>query len=149
MDYNLETRKQGTIKYKRLPRWTFFVVKPVLGGLQERPRAIPTLSFRLQEPSRALQEASKRLSDGFRVEDAMRIPFWIYFGLQKETLGLQKSRKSFILSMYFYGFPIFSSVRFGCKFWDPPGHLLGSHVAPRQLETSLLGALGPAKSRSQ
>jgi len=43
--------------------------------LQEGPRVIPTTSFRLQEVSRALQEALKRLSEGFCVEDAMGNPF--------------------------------------------------------------------------
>ena len=37
----------------------------------------------------------------------------------------------------------------GPRFWDPPGLRLGGYLAPRQCETSLLGALGLAKSRFQ
>ena len=52
---------------------------------QERPKAAQErfqLCFcRLQEPPRALQEASKRLSRGFRVEDAIQIPFGTHLGL--------------------------------------------------------------------
>ena len=48
---------------------------------------IPNYFFRLQEPPRALQEASKRLLDAFRVEDAIRTPFWTHFWLPKETPG--------------------------------------------------------------
>ena len=61
------------------PILDFFLLKPVLRGLQERPRAIPRLLFSALKVPRALQEASKRLSEGFRVEDAIRIPFVIYF----------------------------------------------------------------------
>ena len=68
------------------PFWASFLLKTVLGGLQERPRAIPTSFFRLQERPRALQEASKRLSEGFRVDDAIRTPFWTHLLLTQENL---------------------------------------------------------------
>ena len=64
--------------------------------------SIPRGPKRLQE---AFQEASKMLSDGFRVEDAIRIAFGTHFGLQKESLGLQKSRKSCVLCMSFVMLP--------------------------------------------
>ena len=70
--------------------------------LQRRPRAAQErfqLCFcRLQELPRALQEASKRFSRGFRVEDAIRIPFGTHFGLQKESPGRQQSLESLQLS---------------------------------------------------
>ena len=58
-----------------------FLLKVVLGGLHERPRAIPTLCFGSNNAPRALQEASKRLPEGFRVEDAIRVQFLTYFWL--------------------------------------------------------------------
>ena len=48
-------------------------------ALQERPRATPTTFFRFQESPRALQEALKRLFEGFRVEDATGNQFWTRF----------------------------------------------------------------------
>ena len=57
--------------------------------LERPPRAAKSDSnfvFRLQEPPRALQEGSKTLSEGIRVEDAIRIPFWTHFWLEEETL---------------------------------------------------------------
>ena len=72
-DYPLRPSSQDPKGGYRAPR-----------GLKSAPRAIPTLFFRLQESPRAIQEASKRLSEGFRVEDAIRISFWTYFCLPKE-----------------------------------------------------------------
>ena len=54
----------------------------ILGG-QER---FQYYFFRLQEAPRALQEASKRLSEGFRVDDAIRTPFWTHLLLTQENL---------------------------------------------------------------
>ena len=68
------------------PILDLFLLTSVLRGLQEQPRAVPTLFFRFQEPPRALQEGSKTLSEGIRVEDTIRIPFWTHFWLGKESL---------------------------------------------------------------
>ena len=105
--------------------------------------------FRPQEPPRALQEASKRPSEGFRVEDAIRTPFWTHFGPQKKSSGPQKSKKNLGKTMLFKEIAIFSSDRFWTSIWDPPGLRLGAHLAPRHAETDLPGALGPSKSRFQ
>ena len=80
LDPNLEPQKAWLLNIAGAPFWILFLLKPVLRGLQERPRAIPTLFFRLQEPPRALQEALKRLFDSFRVEDATGNEFWTRFG---------------------------------------------------------------------
>ena len=105
--------------------------------------------FRLQEPPRALQEASKRLSEGFRVEDAIRIPFWTHFWLQKESLGANKSLKSLQPSLKIKVLLFSALIVFGPRF----GTLLGSFWEgiwpPGNAETSLLGGLGPSKSRFQ
>ena len=49
----------------------------------------------------------------------------------------------------FCGFHVFSSIRFWNQFWDLWDFLLVANLAPRPFETGLLGALGPAKSRSR
>ena len=51
--------------------------------------------------------------------------------------------------MFFVVFTFSACFGFGayvCTIWDP---LLDVHLAPRPFETGLLGALGPAKSRSR
>ena len=73
------TRSQGSN--------TSWVLKSRLDAPLGRPRAAPQLFFRLQEPPRALQEAPKSDSEAFRVEDAIRIPFWTHFWPPKETPG--------------------------------------------------------------
>ena len=40
-------------------------------------------------------------------------------------------------------------IPFRGKFWDLPGYFLAIDLAPRPSKTGLLGALGPAKSRSR
>ena len=105
--------------------------------------------FRLRRVPRALQEASKRLSEGFRVEDAIRTPFWSHFGLTKKTLGPQKSRKSYGRYAFFEMFTFSACFGFGTSFWTFWDPLLDVDLAPRPFETGLLGARGPAKSRSR
>ena len=102
-----------------------------------RPRAIPTLFFRLQEPPRARQEASKRLSEGFRVEDTIRIPFWSYFWLEKESPRHEKSRKSFGVSTFFKVSPFLAGAAFGPRFWTLLASLLGAFCPPRWLKPLL------------
>ena len=126
---------------------------PIIGNRSPgHPRAvqepIPILVVRLQERPRALQEGSKRLSEGFRVEDAIRNPFWTHFWHQKESSGLKKIIKILATVGDFSGFAIFSLDRFRTSFFDLPGLLLGGYLASRQAETGLLGGLGPSKSRS-
>ena len=74
--------------FPMLPRSnTSWVLKSRLDAPLGRPRAAPQLFFRLQEPPRALQEAPKSDSEAFRVEDAIRTPFWTHFWPPKETPG--------------------------------------------------------------
>ena len=117
------------------PRW----LKPVFNCSWSGQEPIHMIFFRLQEPPRALQEASKRLSEGFRVEYANRTPFWTHFWLQKES-PTQKYE--------FYDFVIFTLDHFRTSIWDPPGLLSGDHLAPKIAETGLQGPLVPSKSRS-
>ena len=51
--------------------------------------------------------------------------------------------------MVFEDIIIFSSDRFRTSIWDPPGLFLGGYLTPKMAETSLQGALGPAKGRFQ
>ena len=97
--------------------------------------------FQLRKAPRALQEAPKRLSDAFRVEDAIRSPFWTDFGLQNEPLGPYKARNFVIHSSNFKVLHVSARIAFGPRF----GLLLG--LFRGAAETNLLGALGPAKSR--
>ena len=96
------------------------MLKPVLRGLQERPRAIPTLFFRLQEAPRALQEASKRLPRGILRPSASKIRFGAHsepiLSSTKETLGPYKSSKSFVLCSSFVVLPFSARIAFGPRF---------------------------------
>ena len=80
---------------------------------------IPYYFFSLQERLRALQEASKRLSEGFRVEDAIRTPFGTHFGLQKVSPGTSKINEFCETFIKFQGFAIFRLDRFRTSIWDP------------------------------
>ena len=78
----------------------FYVgVFSALRAVQDGPRAIPNYFFWLQERPRALQETAKRLSEGFRVEDAIRNPFGTHFWHQKESSGPKQPLKSLQLSV--------------------------------------------------
>ena len=114
----------------------------------DRPRAIPTLFLRLQEPPRALQEASKRLSEGFRVEDAIWTQLGFHFWLRKKSRGPQKSKKSNGKSTFFVVFTFSARFGLGASFWTLSDWLLAAHFASRPFDTGVLGALEPAKSRS-
>ena len=137
----------------------FYVgVFSALRAVQDGPRAISSYFFSLQECSRALQEGFKRLSEGFRVEDAIRNPFWTHFWLQKESSGPQKSLKSLQLSVIVVLSPFSAWTAFGLRFWTllgsfciwPPGKLKTvSSVAsdrPRADPQLLFG--GPEASKS-
>ena len=63
-----------------------------------------------------LQEASKRLSDGFRVEDAIRTPFGTDFWLQIESLGPKKSLKSLQRSSKYKVLLFSALIVFGPRF---------------------------------
>ena len=68
-------KKYGSKVFFGVPFWTFFfLLKPVLGGVQERPRAFPSLFF----GSKSLQERSKRLPRRFLRASASRIRFGSY-----------------------------------------------------------------------
>ena len=71
------------------------------------------------------------------------------FGVEKVSLGLQKSLKSLQLSLNIRVLPFRAWTAFGPRF----GTLLGSFWEgiwpPGNAETSLLGGLGPSKSRFQ
>ena len=89
------------------------------------PRAIPALFFRLQELPRALQEASKRVPEGFRVEDAIRTPFWNHFGGQKRDPGTSKTIKILAKVVKNQGFAILSLDRFLTSILGPSWALFG------------------------
>ena len=67
----------------------------------------------------------------------------------KRELGTSKIIKILATVVKNQGFAIFSPDRFWTSIWDPPGLVLGGYLAPGNAETSLLGALGPSKSRSK
>ena len=99
--------------------------------------------------SGGFQEGSKRLSEGFRVEDAIRTPFGVYFWLRTESRGPKQSRKSYRRYAFFVVFTFSACFGFGASFWTLWDPLLDVDLGPRPFETGLLGALGPAKSRSR
>ena len=104
------------------------------GRPKSGPRAIPTLF--LSGP-RAPQEASKRLSEGFRVEDAMRIQFWTHFWLQKESLRLKKSKKNLGKTMVFKKSAFSALTAFRPRFSTLLASLLGVFWPPRWLKSLL------------
>ena len=115
---------------------------------QEGPRAIPTSFFRLQELPRALQEALKRLFEGFRVEDAIGNQFWTRFGPLFGGPGLSKLRFSCEKYCKFCDFAFFNQDSVWDPFLDPPGLSFGSFLDPKTVETCLGIPLGAPKSRS-
>ena len=75
--------------------------------------------FRLQERPRALQEVFKRVSEGFRVEDTIRTPFWNHFGGQKRDPGTSKTIKILAKVVKNQGFAILSLDRFRTSILGP------------------------------
>ena len=75
--------------------------------------------------SRALQEASKRVPQGFRVEDTIRIPFWIHFRGSKKGSWDVKNIKILAKVVKNQGFAILSLDRFLTSIWGPSWVLLG------------------------
>ena len=90
--------------------------------------------FRLQERSRALQEASKRVPEGFRVEDTIRIPFWIHFGGLKREPGTSKIIKILAKVVKNQGFAILSLDRFLTSILGPLGSGALIYMGERVLE---------------
>jgi len=130
------------------------IARFMLGGFlaprapQDGPRATPTTFFRLQEPPRALQEALKRLFEGFRVEDAIGNQFWTRFGPLFGGPGLSKLRFSCERYCKFCDFAFFNQDSIWDPILDPPGLRFGSLLALKVVETSLGVPLGAPKSRS-
>ena len=81
--------------------------------------------FRLQERPRALQEVFKRVSEGFRVEDTIRTPFWNHFGGQKRDPGTSKTIKILAKVVKNQGFAILSLDRFLTSILGPSWALFG------------------------
>ena len=121
-------------------------------GILSAPRRLQEASKLTFFGSRGLQERSKRLPRGFLRASASKMRFGSHFDTfltPKREPWTSKTKEILCTVGDFGGFTIFSLIRFWNQFKDPPGTLLGAHLALRQCETSLLGALGPAKSRSQ
>ena len=108
-----------------------------------------TTCFRSQEAPRALQEALKRLFEGFRVEDEIGNQFWTRFGPVFGGPGPSKLRFSCQMYCIFCDFAFFNPD----PIWDPilesPGLPFGSALAPKIAETSLEIPLGAPNSRSK
>ena len=98
---------------------------------------------------RALQEASKRLSAGFRVEDAIRIRFWTHFWLQKESPGPQKSLKFIELWLKTKVSPFSAWINFGPHFGTLLGSILGASWTPRWLKPVLGIVLGRPRAAQE
>ena len=97
------------------------------------PRAILTSFFWLQERPRALQEGSKRLSEGFRVEDRIRTPFWTHFGGLKREPGTSKIIKILARVVKNQGFAILSLDRFGTSILGPSRAPFGRVFGPQAM----------------
>ena len=129
-----------------LPFWLPFW-PPFRAELGQEP--FPTSFFRLLRPPRALQEPLQRLSEGLRVKDVIRDPFWARFGPFLGRPGASKIRFSYETSYKFCEFAYFSSSRLPSSILDPPGLPWGRLLAPQMAETSLEIRLGPPESRSR
>ena len=116
---------------------------------QDGPRAIQTSFFRLQEPPRELQEAIKRLLEGFRVEDAIGNRVWTRFGPVFGGPGPSKLRCSCDTYCIFCDFAFFNPDPIWGPILDPPGLPFGRLSAPKIVETSLEISLGAPKGRSK
>ena len=126
-------------------------------------RCLPDLSLTSRRSvsglHRNLQERSKRPPRAFLRASASKMRFGsnfepFFWGGEPIFDSKRKPWTSKIKEILctvgdFGGFPIFSSIRFGSQFSNPPGTLWAAHLAFRQCETTLLGALRPAKSRPQ
>ena len=120
--------------------------KSIPTASQERPRASQERSKSVQERSkrlrRALQEASKRPSEGFRVEDAIRTPFGTHFWLPKVSSGPKKKLKSLQLSVILVVSPFSAWTAFGLHFWTLLGPFWEGIWPPRWLKSVSSAPLG-------
>ena len=96
----------------------------------------------------------KSFSSGFLRGSASKIRFGPHFGpilgVQNETPGLEKNIKIHARVVKNQGFAVLSLVRFRTPIWGPPWAPLWEGISPpSHAETSLLGGLGPSKSRFQ
>ena len=104
--------------------------------------------FQLRKAPRALQEAPKRLSDAFRVEDTIRSPFCTNFGLQNEPLGPYKSRNFVIRSPNFKVLHVSARITFGPRFGTLWGLFWGPIWAQRLLKPISSVPLGRPRADS-
>ena len=109
---------------------------------------IPNYFLRLQELPSALQEAPKRLSDAFRVEDTIRGPFCTSFGLQNEPLGPYKARNFVIHSSNFKVLHVSARIAFGPRFGTLRGLSWGPIWAQRLLKPISSVPLGRPRADS-
>ena len=97
---------------------------------------IPITFFQLQEASRALQEASKRVPEGFRVEDTIRTPFWTHFGGLTREPGTSKIIEILAKVIKNQGFAILSLDRFRTSILGPSwvhfGRVFGAQAIPNR-----------------
>ena len=112
--------------------------------LQERPKSaqerFQLVFFRLQERSKsAPRRLLRRRCDWEPVLDPFFAP--------KSEPGTSKIKQILCTVVKNQGFAIFSPSRLRTSIWDPFGFFFGTHLAPKIVETSLQGPLGPAKSR--
>ena len=98
---------------------------------------------------RAIQEALKRLSEGFHVEDAIRNPFWTRFKCQNGALGPQKSLKSCVLSSKIKVSQFSARVASGTRFGDLPGSVLVPCWPSRCLQDHLKSAQDTPKTAQE
>ena len=105
---------------------------------QDGPRAIQDYFFRLQERPRALQEASKRVPEGFRVEDTIRTPFWTHFGGLKREPGTSKIIKILAKVVKNQGFAILSLDRFLISILGPSWVHFGKVVGAQAIQNRSL-----------
>ena len=117
-------------------------VSRLQGRSKSVPRASPTISFRLRELPRALQEA-------VRVQDTIRTPFGTHFRTRFGTPGTLKFKEFREIFVKNQGCAIFGLDRFRTPIWDPPGHPFGTFLASKIVENCLEIRLGAPKSRSR
>ena len=77
-----------------LPGLLQFGSKSFPRGFRRAPRELPEVPGDSKKAFKRLQEASKRLLDAFRVQDAIRISSWTHFWPPKESLIPQKALTS-------------------------------------------------------
>ena len=117
-----------------------------LPGLQEPSKRFQQRFRLLFSAPRVLQEAFRRFSEGFRVEDAIGKDMFLTNVGRPWDLKIKECCET---SSTFCDFGLCHVSRLRGPIWNPSGIHFGNLLASKMAETSLGILLGAAKSRSR